>query len=84
MGESGEVIDASWPRVDADALVSDTLTLAVQVNGKLRSQIEVAADASKDQIETMAKADPKVLNHIEGKEIRKLIVVPGRLVNIVV
>jgi len=84
LGESGEVIDARWPRVDTDALVSDTLTLAVQVNGKLRSQIEVAADASKDQIEAMAKADPKVLNHIEGKEIRKLIVVPGRLVNIVV
>jgi len=84
LGEPGEVIDASWPAVDKDALVSDTLTLAIQVNGKLRSQMEVAADASEENIETMAKADPKVLNHIEGKEIRKVIVVPGRLVNIVV
>ena len=84
LGESGDVIDATWPIVDKNALVSDTLTLAIQVNGKLRSQIEVAADASKESIEEMAKADAKVQNHIAGKAIRKLIVVPGRLVNIVV
>jgi len=78
------VIDAAWPKVDQDALVSDTVTLAVQVNGKLRSQIEVATDAGKEEIEQQAIADSKVQNHIAGKEIRKLIVVPGRLVNIVV
>jgi len=84
LGETGDVIDASWPQVDESALVSDTVTLAVQVNGKLRSQIEVATDADKDSIEQAAMADSKVQNHIAGKPIRKIIVVPGRLVNIVV
>ncbi|MBX2867841.1 MAG: leucine--tRNA ligase [Acidiferrobacterales bacterium] len=84
LGGSGDVIDATWPLVDQKALVSDTLTLAIQVNGKLRSQMEVATDASKESIEELATADAKVQNHIAGKTVRKIIVVPGRLVNIVV
>jgi leucyl-tRNA synthetase len=84
LGEDGDVIDASWPQVDQAALVSEVVTLAVQVNGKLRSQIEVDADSNNKEIEAAAIADEKVQNHIAGKEIRKLIVVPGRLVNIVV
>ncbi len=84
LGQPGEVIDASWPKVDTNALVSDSMTLAIQVNGKRRSEIEIAVDSSKDQIEAAALADPKVQNHVADKEIRKIIVVAGRLVNIVV
>jgi leucyl-tRNA synthetase len=84
LGEPGDVIDASWPNVDPEALVSDTMTLAIQVNGKLRSQIEIGIESSKDEIESAVMADAKVQNHISGKKIRKVIVVPGRLVNIVV
>ena len=84
IGMEGEVIDASWPSADPAAMVSDTITLAIQVNGKLRGEMKVAADASKEQIKTDALASEKVQNHVSGKPIRKVIVVPGRLINIVV
>ena len=84
IGGKGEVIDAPWPVADPSAMVSDTIKLAIQVNGKLRGEIEVAADASKEQIEADALANEKVQNHIGDKQIRKVIVVPGRLINIVV
>ena len=74
---------APWPEVDADALVQDTVELVVQVNGKLRGKVEVAADASKDDIEAQALKDENVMRNIEGKTVRKVIVVPGRLVNVV-
>ena len=83
-GHKEAMIDASWPSVDADALVRDTLELVVQVNGKLRAKISVPADANKDAIEEQALADEHVMRHTEGKTVRKVIVVPGRLVNIVV
>ena len=83
-GHREAMIDARWPSVDAAALVRDTLELVVQVNGKLRAKISVAADAAKDAIEEQALADEHVIRHTEGKTVRKVIVVPGRLVNIVV
>lgn len=76
--------DVAFPRADPEALVRDALTLAVQVNGKLRGQIEVAADAPSDSIEAAALAEPAVAAFLEGKAVRKVIVVPGRVVNIVV
>ncbi|MGN6380976.1 MAG: leucine--tRNA ligase [Dyella sp.] len=72
-----------WPRVDESALVRDSLTLAVQVNGKLRGTIEVPANASKDEAEALARAHPQVLAYLEGLTVRKVIVVPGKIVNIV-
>jgi leucyl-tRNA synthetase len=75
--------DQPWPRVDQAALVRDTLTLAVQVNGKLRATIEVAASASKEDAEAMALAQPQVAHFLEGLTVRKVIVVPGKIVNIV-
>ena len=81
---SDAMIDASWPDVDAEALVRDTLELVVQVNGKLRAKISVPANAEKQAIEEQALADEHVVRHTEGKTVRKVIVVPGRLVNIVV
>ena len=84
LGRNEALVGQPWPSVDAAALEQDSLTLAVQVNGKVRGQIDVAADAGQDAILALAKADANVLRHIEGKAIRKEIVVPSKLVNIVV
>lgn len=83
MGNEGEVIDAGWPQVDDAALTRDSITYVVQVNGKVRARIDVAADTDKDTVESIAKADENVLRFIEDKTIRKVIVVPNKLVNIV-
>jgi leucyl-tRNA synthetase len=83
LGKQGAIIDASWPQVDESALVQDSLTLVVQVNGKLRGQIEVPASASREEVEAAARANENVLRFTEGLSIRKVIVVPGKLVNIV-
>ncbi len=84
LGGEGVAINAAWPVVDKAALVKDTLELVVQVNGKLRGRINVAADATKDVIEAAALNDENVQRFLEGKVMRKVIVVPKRLVNIVV
>ena len=75
--------DVPFPQVDTAALVRDSVVLAVQVNGKLRGTIEVAADASRDQIEALARAEPNTARYLEGLAVRKVIVVPGKIVNIV-
>ncbi|HEY9253162.1 MAG TPA: leucine--tRNA ligase [Stenotrophomonas sp.] len=75
--------DLRFPQVDAAALVRDALTLAVQVNGKLRGTIEVAADAGREQIEALAQAEPNTARFLEGLSVRKVIIVPGKIVNIV-
>ena len=74
----------SWPKVDEAALVQDTVKLMIQINGKLRSELNLPTDASREVIEQAAIGDPAVVRHIEGMPIKKVIVVPGRLVNIVV
>jgi leucyl-tRNA synthetase len=76
-------IDVAWPKVDESALVQDEIELVVQVNGKLRGQIRVPKDAGKDSIEALARANPNVQKFIEGLAIKKVVVVPGRLINIV-
>ena len=79
-----ELIAIPWPKADPDALVQDTLELVVQVNGKLRGHISVAANASREEIEKAALANEAVMRFTEGKAPKKVIVVPGKLVNIVV
>ncbi len=69
--------------VDEGALVQDEIELVLQVNGKLRGKFRVAAEADRDTIEKQAIANPDVQRHIAGRTIRKVVVVPGRLVNIV-
>ena len=69
--------------LDEEALVRSTITLVLQVNGKVRGKIEVAADISREDIEKIALTDENVQRFVEGNTIRKIIVVPGRLVNIV-
>jgi len=78
-----QIDDQPWPKPDETALVRDSLTLAVQVNGKLRGQVEVAANASKETAEAAAMADAGVQKFLEGLQIKKVIVVPGKIVNIV-
>jgi leucyl-tRNA synthetase len=75
--------DVPWPRADPVALVRDTVTLAVQVNGKLRGTLEAAPDAPREQLEAEARVLPGVVAAIGDKNVRKVIVVPGRIVNIV-
>ncbi|XKE43985.1 leucine--tRNA ligase [Halomonas organivorans] len=84
LGHDTPAIDAPWPVVDETALARDTLEMVVQVNGKLRARLDVPADADKGAIEAQAMAAENVQRHVEGKTVRKVIVVPGKLVNIVV
>jgi leucyl-tRNA synthetase len=84
MGRPGLIMDASWPEVDNQAMVKDEIEIIVQVNGKLRGKIMVASSAEEDAIKTQALANENVVRFVEGKEIRKTIVVSGKLVNIVV
>src|SRR4249919_39238 len=75
--------DVPFPRADPAALARDALTLAVQVNGKLRGTIEVAPDAAREAVEAAALAEPGVARFLEGQSVKKVIVVPGKIVNIV-
>jgi leucyl-tRNA synthetase len=80
----GDLIDAPWPEVDESALVQDHIELVLQVSGKLRGAVRVPAGASRDAIEAAALASPEFLRFAEGKPAKKVVVVPGRLVNVVV
>ncbi len=82
--EGGRLWETPWPLADPDLLASDTVTLVVQVNGKLRDRIEAAADASEADLLALARASEKVRQHLDGKDVVKEIVVPGKLVNLVV
>ncbi len=84
LGRDGDIVVASWPEVDDSALEQDSLQMVIQVNGKLRSKIMVPVTADKQTIEKMALADETIQRYVEGKTIRKVIVVPKKLVNIVV
>ncbi|WP_237134721.1 leucine--tRNA ligase [Pseudohongiella sp. O18] len=84
IGKPGAIIDEPWPTVDQTALVQDEIQVVIQVNGKLRGKLTVARDTSKDKLEALAMADDNVQRHIADKTVRKVIVVPGKLINIVV
>lgn len=84
LGNTGAVVDQSWPTFDESAMTRDSIELVVQVNGKLRARLKVAADADKQTCEELALQDEHVQRHTDGKTVRKVIVVPGKLVNIVV
>ena len=83
LGKSTAIVDERWPPLDEAALARSELELVVQVNGKLRSKITVASGSSREHCESLALADENVVRHTEGKTIRKVIVVPEKLVNIV-
>jgi leucyl-tRNA synthetase len=83
-GGKGFVAHSRWPTPDPAALVRDTVRMAVQINGKLRGQVDVPSNASEEDIEAAARADDNVARHLQAKTLRKRIVVPGRLINFVV
>jgi len=84
LGHRDAVIDQPWPVADESALVRDVVELVVQVNGKLRGRIRVAASAAKEEIEQLALTEENVRRFVADKAVKKIVVVPGRLVNIVV
>jgi leucyl-tRNA synthetase len=84
LGHATVLIDERWPAADPAALEQTTLELVVQVNGKLRARIRVAADADQQTVRDAALADPHVGKFVGGAAVRKVIVVPGKLVNVVV
>jgi leucyl-tRNA synthetase len=83
LGYGDDVLNANWPVPDEGALARSLITLVVQVNGKLRGQIEVPVDADRDTVEQAAQNEPNVQRFVEGRPIRKIVVVPGKLVNVV-
>jgi len=78
------VWEQPWPVADPELLVSDTVTLVVQVNGKLRDRVQAPAEAPQEELLSLAKASEKVAAHLDGRDLVKEIVVPGKLVNLVV
>ncbi len=84
LGEAELIAHAPWPSYDPEILRREEVTIVVQVNGKLRSRIQLSVDASSEEVEEAALADERIQKHIEGKTVRKFIVVPNRLANIVV
>ncbi len=84
LGYAGDILDASWPQVDEAALVRDSIDLVVQVNGKLRGRVSVPAGSDKAAQESAALADVAVQRFIDGQAVKKVVVVPGKLVNIVI
>jgi leucyl-tRNA synthetase len=84
LGHEGGIEEAGWPDYDEAALVADEITIVVQVNGKVRGKLVTAVAADRGTIEAAALSEPNVQRFIEGKQVRKVIIVPGRLVNVVV
>ncbi len=83
LGHEGLISEAPWPVWDEEVAKAEEITIAVQVNGKLRDQVQVPAEADENTVKEAALSSPKVKRHLEGKEIKKVIYVPGRLINFV-
>jgi leucyl-tRNA synthetase len=80
----GGLVRAAWPGLDAEAAREDSVELAVQVNGKVRGHVVVPREAPEDAIRARALAEPRVAEHVQGKQMVRFVVVPGRLVSVVV
>jgi leucyl-tRNA synthetase len=84
MGQPGLIATAPWPKADPAMLISDTVTLPIQVNGKRRGEITVPANMAREEVEKIALADQAVIRTLDGATPKKVIVVPGRIVNVVI
>ncbi len=84
LGHRSSIVDAPWPRFDPALCVEDTVEIAVQVSGKMRGTVTVARDSSEDAVKTAALATEKIAAHVAGKELRKVIFVKNRLINLIV
>jgi leucyl-tRNA synthetase len=83
LGHPGGIVAAGWPSFDEAVAKADQVVIPVQINGKVRARLTVAADTSEDQLRELALADPQVVKHLEGKTVRKVVIAGGRLVSIV-
>jgi len=83
-GGTGLLAQAPWPQADPAMLIEDSVTLPIQINGKRRSEITVATDMPKSEVEKLVLADKAVIKALDGGTAKKLIVVPGRIVNVVI
>ena len=83
-GHAGSLDDERWPTPEAAALVSERIEMPVQVNGRLRGRITVPAGAREEEVVAAALADPQIQGHVAGRALKKRVVVPGRMVNLVV
>ena len=84
LGGTGLIANADWPQADEAMLKDDTVTLPIQINGKRRAEISVPADMDKAEVEKLALAQDAVIKALDGAQPKKIIVVPGRIVNVVV
>jgi leucyl-tRNA synthetase len=84
MGHAESIFQAGWPEADEDIAQEDELEIPIQVNGKVKARMKVAAGISNEDLEKAAMDNADLQKHIEGKTVRKVIVVPGKLVNIAV
>ena len=84
LGHENSIHLQTWPELDPDALVVDEITLVIQIRGKTRGTIQVPANSSKEELEKLARDSDIGKRNLEGKEVKKVIVVPGKLVNFVV
>ena len=78
------IIDRSWPKIEESLLIDDKLKIAIQVNGKLRSEIEIDKETEDDSVKSMALNDEKIIKHLNGSEVKKIIYIPGKILNIVI
>jgi leucyl-tRNA synthetase len=83
LGNTGSVHRQTWPDFDPQALIVDEITLVIQIMGKMRGSIQVPAQADKTELEKYARESEVALRYLEGKEVKKVIIVPGKLVNFV-
>jgi len=83
LGESDSILKAKWPSYDSSALVESVVTIPIQVNGKLRSRVEVPSDIGEDALKKLVLADEKVIAHSAGKSVKKIVIISKKLVNVV-
>ncbi|MEL5940856.1 class I tRNA ligase family protein, partial [Tetragenococcus halophilus] len=83
LGNKGGISYVPWPTYDDSALVEDQVEVVLQINGRVRAKVQVPAEATKEELEELAKNNPNIQEHLADKTIRKVIVVPNKIVNIV-
>ena len=84
LGNSETVLRSPWPEADPKAMIREEVTIVVQLNGKLKDKMELSKDLSKEELEKAVLNNPKIVQNLEGKTVKKVIVIPGKLVNIVI
>jgi leucyl-tRNA synthetase len=84
LGRKGPVLRASWPETNAALAREDEIEVVLQVNGKVRSKLSVPKGSDRAKLEQLARSDQRLLTHLDGKTVRKVVVVPDKLVNFVV